>query len=130
MSSDEEDRRAFASLTMPSGNGLAGGGGSSTNGVPSAMTVSGANVLVEGIGSSLGFGASGGGFGNFVITKDTMDAYYKSYEGPIPTTEYLNVRLRQLLPDGTVGTPDFNNVDHSLEFEIKAQVDKISLTSK
>lgn len=127
MAKDNDDLRTFACLTMPSGNGLAAGG-AGTNGVPSAMTVSGAKVLVEGNASLAG--SSAGGYGNYVITKDSTNAYYKAYEGPIPSTEYINVRLRQLLPDGTLGTPDFNNVDHSLEFEIKAQVDKISLTNK
>ena len=106
MSRTNNDRRAFASITMPSGNGISGAAGN----------------LVSGAGS--------GGFGNYVVTKDMTNAYYEAYEGPIPSTEYITVRLRQLLPDGTLTTPDFNNADHSLEFEVDANIDKASLTEK
>lgn len=129
MSKAEDDRRTFASFTFPSGNGTSSAG-SGSSGIPSDMTVSGSRVLVEGAGGVGSSGGSSGAYGNYVITKDQTNAYYKSYEGPIPSTEYLHVRLRQLLPNGTIGTPDFDNADHSLEFEIKARVDKISLTDK
>ena len=117
MKSSEIDSRCFANFSMPSGNGVYAGGG-----IPSVGSVNGAAILVQ--GSS---GASG--LGTFAITKDMTNAYYKAYEGAIPTFRYINVKIRQVLPDGSVVTPDFNNGNHIMEFEIKARVDKISLTT-
>ena len=114
MTKDQNDRRCFAYMTVPSGNGA---GGSAT---PSAATLSGAAILVAGSGGATGYGT-------YVITKDMTNAYYKAYGGKIPLLQNLRVRIRQLLPDGTLVTPDFNGSDHTLEFEIKANVDKISL---
>ena len=116
MKSSEIDSRCFANFTMPSGNGIYGCGG-----VPSTGTVSGASILVQGTS-----GASG--LGTYTVTKDMTNAYYKAYEGAIPTIRYINVKIKQLLPDGSVVTPDFNNSNHSMEFEMKARVDKTSLT--
>lgn len=73
-------------------------------------------------------GESSSGYGTFVLTKDQTNAHYTTYEGPIPSTEFIHVRLRQLLPNGTIVTPDFRGADHTLEFEIEARIDKISLT--
>jgi hypothetical protein len=114
MKSSEIDDRCFANFNMPSGNSVCGG-----MGVPSTGTVSGAPILVQ--GSS---GASG--FGTYIISKDMTNAYYRAYEGPIPSVRFINVRIRQLLPNGSVVVPDFNNSNHSMEFEMKAKVDKIS----
>jgi hypothetical protein len=98
---------------MPSGNGVYGG-------IPSVGTVNGASILVQGASGSSGLGI-------YTVTKDMTNAYYKAYEGSIPTIQYINVKIRQLLPDGSVVTPDFNGANHSMEFEMKARVDKISL---
>ena len=116
MKSSEIDSRCFANFNMPSGNGIYGAGG-----VPSTGTVNGASILVQGTS-----GASG--LGTYVVTKDMTNAYYKAYEGAIPSVRYINVKIRQLLPDGSVVTPSFNNANHTMEFEMKARVDKISLT--
>ena len=118
MKSSEIDSRCFANFTMPSGNGIYGCGG-----VPSTGTVSGASILVQGTS-----GASG--LGTYTVTKDMTNAYYKAYEGAIPTIRYINVKIGQLLPDGSVVTPDFNNSNHSMEFELKARVDKTTLTTE
>ena len=114
MTKDENDRRCFAYMTVPSGNGA---GGSAT---PSAATLSGAAILVAGSGGATGYGT-------YVITKEMTNAYYKAYGGKIPLLQNIHVRIRQILPDGTVVTPSFNASDHTLEFEVKANVDKISL---
>jgi len=114
MTKDQDDRRCFAYMTVPSGNGA---GGSAT---PSAALLSGAAILVSGAGGATGYGT-------YVITKDMTNAYYKAYAGKIPLLQNLHIRIRQLLPDGTIVTPDFNGSDHTLEFEVKANVDKISL---
>ena len=116
MKSSEIDSRCFANFTMPSGNGIYGCGGT-----PSVGTVNGAAILVQGTS-----GASG--IGTYTVTKDMTNAYYKAYEGAIPSVRYINVRIRQVLPNGVVVTPDFNGANHSMEFEMKARVDKISLT--
>jgi hypothetical protein len=118
MKSSEIDSRCFANFTMPSGNGIYGCGG-----VPSTGTVSGASILVQGTS-----GASG--LGTYTVTKDMTNAYYKAYEGAIPTIRYINVKIKQLLPNGSVVTPDFNNSNHSMEFEMKARVDKTTLTTE
>ena len=117
MKKTEIDSRCFANFNMPSGNGIYGCGGT-----PSVGTVNGASILVQGTS-----GASG--IGTYVITKDMTNAYYKAYEGVIPSVRYINVKIRQILPNGSVVTPDFNNANHSMEFEMKARVDKISLTT-
>mgnify|MGYP003640728710 CR=1 FL=1 len=114
MAKDENDRRCFAYMTVPSGNGA---GGSAT---PSAATLSGAAILVAGSGGATGYGT-------YVITKEMTNAYYKAYGGKIPLLQNIHVRIRQILSDGTVVTPDFNASNHTLEFEVKANVDKISL---
>ena len=103
MTKDQNDRRCFAYMTVPSGNGA---GGSA--------------ILIAGSGGATGYGT-------YVITKDMTNAYYKAYGGKIPLLQNLHVRIRQILPDGTLVTPDFNGSNHTLEFEIKANVDKISL---
>ena len=103
MTKDQNDRRCFAYMTVPSGNGA---GGSA--------------ILIAGSGGATGYGT-------YVITKDMTNAYYKAYGGKIPLLQNLHVRIRQILPDGTLVIPDFNGSDHTLEFEIKANVDKISL---
>ncbi len=72
-------------------------------------------------------GAGGGGFGTYIITKDQTNAYYKAYEGTIPQLNRLNVKLKQLLPNGTLVDADFNNINHTIEIEITARVDKSSL---
>ena len=108
-----EGKECFAFLQMPSG---AGGGGIN----PSAATVSGAAILVEGGGGT-------SGFGTYIITKDQTNAYYKAYEGTIPQLNRLNVKLKQLLPNGTLVDADFNNINHTIEIEITARVDKSSL---
>jgi hypothetical protein len=118
MKSSEIDSRCFANFNMPSGNGIYGG-----NGVASTGTVSGAAILVQGAS-----GASG--VGTYTLTKDMTNAYYKAYEGAIPTIRYINVKIKQLLPNGSVVTPDFNNSNHSMEFEMKARVDKTTLTTE
>jgi hypothetical protein len=100
---------------MPSGNGVYGG-------TPSVGTVNGDAILVQGTS-----GVSG--LGTYTVTKDMTNAYYKAYEGAIPSVRYINVRIKQLLPDGSVVTPDFNGANHSMEFEMKARVDKTSLTA-
>ena len=117
MKSSEIDSRCFANFTMPSGNGIYGCGGT-----PSVGTVNGAAILVQGTS-----GASR--IGTYTVTKDMTNAYYKAYEGAIPSVRYINVRIRQVLPNGVVVTPDFNGANHSMEFEMKARVDKISLTT-
>ena len=114
MTKNQDDRRCFAYMTVPSGNGA---GGSAT---PSAATLSGAAILVAGSGGATGYGT-------YVITKEMTNAYYKAYGGKIPLLQNIHVRIRQILPDGTVVTPSFNASDHTLEFEVKANVDKISL---
>lgn len=114
MKSSEIDSRCFANFNMPSGNGIYGG-----NGIPSTGTISGSAILVQGAS-----GASG--VGTYTLTKDMTNAYYEAYEGAIPSVRYINVKIRQLLPNGTVVVPDFNNSNHSMEFEMKAKVDKIS----
>ena len=118
LKSSEIDSRCFANFNMPSGNGIYGG-----NGVASTGTVSGAAILVQGAS-----GASG--VGTYTLTKDMTNAYYKAYEGAIPTIRYINVKIKQLLPNGSVVTPDFNNSNHSMEFEMKARVDKTTLTTE
>mgnify|MGYP000504062613 FL=1 len=114
MKSAEIDSRCFANFNMPSGNGVYGG-------TPSVGTVNGDAILVQGTS-----GVSG--LGTYTITKDMTNAYYKAYEGAIPSVQYIHVRIKQLLPDGSVVTPDFNGANHSMEFEMKARVDKSSLT--
>jgi len=115
MKSAEIDSRCFANFNMPSGNGVYGG-------TPSVGTVNGDAILVQGTS-----GVSG--LGTYTVTKDMTNAYYKAYEGAIPSVRYINVRIKQLLPDGSVVTPDFNGANHSMEFEMKARVDKTSLTA-
>lgn len=114
LNSSEDDRRCFAYMTLPSGNGA---GGTAT---PSAATLNGNAILTSGTGGN-------SGFGTYTVTKDMTNAYYKAYEGKIPLLQNIRVRIRQLLPDGTIVTPSFNGADHILEFEVKANVDKISL---
>ena len=111
-----QGKECFAFLQIPSG---AGGGGIN----PSAATVSGAAILVEGGGST-------SGFGTYIITKDQTNAYYQAYEGTLPQLKRLNVKLKQLLPNGTLVDADFNNINHSIEIEITARVDKSSLQIK
>ena len=115
LKSEEIDDRCFANFDMPSGNGVYGG-------TPSVGTVNGDAILVQGTSSV-------SGLGSYTITKDMTNAYYKAYEGSIPSVRYINVKIRQLLPDDSVVTPDFNGANHSMEFEMKARVDKISLTT-
>ena len=114
MKSAEIDSRCFANFNMPSGNGVYGG-------TPSVGTVNGDAILVQGTS-----GVSG--LGTYTVTKDMTNAYYKAYEGAIPSVRYINVRIKQLLPDGSAVRPDFNGANHSMEFEMKARVDKTSLT--
>ena len=111
------DERCFANFDMPSGTTL-------RSGVASAGSVNGAAILVA--------GSSGeSGFGTYVVTKDTTNAYYKAYEGPIPSVRFINVKIRQVIPGGgTPVIPDFNGSNHSMEFEMKARVDKMSATFK
>ena len=71
-------------------------------------------------------GASGAGYRYYSIPKDTTTAYYDFYEGSKSAIQKLSVRFEQLLPDGTVVTPDFNNGNHIIELELIAQVDKLS----
>jgi hypothetical protein len=114
MDKSDNDRRCFAYLTFPSGNG-------GLSGTASPATVTGSRILVEGSGGNNGFGL-------YVVTKDTTNAYYKFYEGSISRMRLLNIRLRQLLPDGTIVDPDFNGANHSIELEVTARVDKTSLS--
>ena len=114
LNNTENDRRCFAYMTLPSGNGA---GGSAT---PSAAMLNGNAILTSGTGGN-------SGFGTYTITKDMTNAYYKAYEGKIPLLQNIRVRIRQILPDGSIVTPSFNGSDHTLEFEVKANVDKISL---
>jgi len=116
MKSTEIDYRCFANFSMPSGNGVYGG-------TPSVGDVNGDLILVQGTSSV-------SGLGSYTITKDMTNAYYKAYEGAIPSVRFINVKIRQLLPDGTTVTPDFNGANHSMEFEMKARVDKMSATFK
>lgn len=69
------------------------------------------------------------GNSTYTILKSETNAYYKAYEGPVQSFRFINVRVRLLLPNGTLVVPDFNDRDHSMEFEIKARVDKMSLTT-
>ena len=85
----------------------------------SAATLSGSNILVAGGGFTAGYGY-------YYISKDTTTAYYDFYEGSRGSLSKLTVNFDQLLPDGTLVTPDFNNANHIIELEILAQVDKIS----
>ena len=71
-------------------------------------------------------GASGAGHKYFSISKETTTAYYDFYEGSKSSISRISVRLEQLLPDGTVVTPNFNNANHIIELEFIAQVGKIS----
>ena len=67
-----------------------------------------------------------GGYKYYAISKDTTTAYYDFYEGSKSVINKMSVSFEQLLPDGNVVTPDFNNADHVIELELVAQVDKIS----
>ena len=75
-------------------------------------------------------GITSNGFDMYTITKDQTNAYYKAYEGTIPQLNRLNVKLKQLLPNGTIVDADFNNINHTIELEITARVDKSSLEIK
>ena len=85
----------------------------------SAATLCGSNILVSGGGFSAGYGY-------YYISKDTTTAYYDFYEGSRGSISKVLVDFEQLLPDGNIVTPDFNNANHIIELEIIAQVDKIS----
>lgn len=52
------------------------------------------------------------------ITKDMTNAFYNAYTLPIHTLKKLSVSLRQILPDGTIVIPDFNNYNHTMELEL------------
>jgi len=71
-------------------------------------------------------GASGAGYRYFNISKDTTTAYYDFYEGSKSVINKISVKIEQLLPDGTVITPDFNNGNNIIELELIAQKDKSS----
>ena len=64
----------------------------------------------------------------YTILKNETNAYYKAYEGPVQSFRFINVKIRQLMTDGTLTIPDFGGNNHSMEFEMKAKVDKISAT--
>lgn len=112
---NEQQVQCFSYLPLGSGNG-------GTNIVnTSSGTVDGASIIVA--------GSSGlGGFGYFYISKDATNSYYDFYEGPKDRINKLSVRLQQILPNGTLTNPDFNNSDHIIELEMLARVDKSSLT--
>ena len=65
----------------------------------------------------------------YTILKNETNAYYIAYEGPVQSFRFINVKIRQLLPGGTLAIPDLGGRNHSMEFEIKARVDKTSLTT-
>ena len=92
-------------------------------GVGSAASLqeSAATVIVSGSGNV-------GGHGYFYIPKDATNSYYDFYEGARGSIKRLIIKLRQILPDGTLVVPDFNNANHIIEFEILAKTDKISYT--
>ena len=94
MKSAEIDSRCFANFNMPSGNGVYGGTPSGGDGQR------GCHPSPGDIGVS--------GLGTYTVTKDMTNAYYKAYEGAIPSVRYINVRIKQLLPDGSAVRPDFN----------------------
>jgi len=112
---NQQQVRCFSYIPLGSGNG-------GTNVVnTSAATVSGASIIVA--------GSSGlGGFGYFYISKEATNSYYDFYEGPKDIINKLSVRLKQILPNGSLVDPDFNNSDHIIEFEMLARVDKSSLS--
>jgi len=107
---NEGDVRCFAFIPLPSGSGFAGGGYA-----PSAATISGASILVESASATSGYGTF-----NFV------NAYYEAWEGPKPYVQLIHIQLKNLLPDNSVVTADFNNAEHTLELEITARLDKSS----
>lgn len=127
----KDDTQDFNSLTVPIPNNQQvrcfsylplGSGNGGTNVVnTSSGTVDGASIIVA--------GSSGlGGFGYFYISKDATNSYYDFYEGPKDRINKLSVRLQQILPNGSLVNPDFNNSDHIIELEMLARVDKSSLT--
>jgi len=108
-----EGQQCFAFMNIPSGTGMGGI-------IPSSANVSGSAILVEGAGGT-------SGFGTYVITKDQTNAYYKSYEGTLPRINRFHVQLKQILPSGSIVDADFSNIDHTIELEVTARVDKSSL---
>jgi len=112
---NQQEVRCFSYIPLGSGNG-------GTNVVnTSAATVSGASIIVA--------GSSGlGGFGYFYISKEATNSYYEFYEGSKAVINKLSIRLKQILPNGSLVNPDFNNSDHIIEFEFMARVDKSSLS--
>ena len=119
MKSLDIDERCFANFNMPSGTTL-------LTGIASAGDVNGQAILTVDPTSP----SAESGVGTYVVTKDTTNAYYKAYEGPIPSVRYLNIRIKQRLPDGTMVVPDFKGANHSMELEMKARVDKMSAIVK
>lgn len=107
---NDADVRCFAFIPLPSGSGFAGGGFA-----PSAATISGASILVESASATSGYGTF-----NFV------NAYYEAWDGPKPMIQLIHVQLKNLLPDNSVVTADFNNAEHTLELELTARLDKSS----
>ena len=107
---NDSDVRCFAFIPLPSGSGFAGGGYA-----PSAATISGAAILVESASATSGYGTF-----NFV------NAYYEAWGGPKSMIQLIHVQLKNLLPDNSVVTADFNNAEHTLELELTARLDKSS----
>lgn len=117
----------YDSMIIPTRNGSVRCFGYIPLGIGTGSAVSESSISIGGVSSILVAGSGfTAGYNYYYISKDTTTAYYDFYEGSKSAIQKISVRFEQLLPDGTLVTPDFNNANHIIELELVAQVDKLS----